>query len=487
MKFMTRGLMGLFLAGLTAALILAAATVFLGALKERQSGGRFAGGPRERVFSVNVAMVKPMRTTPVIETFGEVISGRTLELRAASSGALVQVSDSFREGGVVRQGDLLFQTDPATASANAKLSKAELDDAIAELSEANDALGLAGDELRAAERQYELRQQAMVRQQSLRERGVGTEAALETAALSASAAEQAVLAKRQALANAKARINRAKIAMSRREINYQETRRILSETSVIAKFDGVLSDVTGDLGALVNANERLARLIDPSALEVSFRLSNAEFNRVASNQQALSQAKVTVKFAGFDKGISATVDRVGAAVGEGQTGRELYASLDPSQIATVRPGDFVSVSLEEPELENVAVLPATAASAVGEVLVLGENDRLEAQTVTILRKQGDEIIIDIGELSGREVVLERAPQLGTGIKVEARRDDSSALQTNPKNETVQVSDEMREKMIAFVQASKLMPDDEKQNILAKLNGAEVPKATYDRITSRMGG
>lgn len=487
MKFMTRGLMGLFLAALTAALILAAATVFMSALKDRQSGGRHSGSPRERVFSVNVIFVKPVRTTPVIETFGEVISGRTLELRAASTGALVQMSDSFREGGMVHKGDLLFQTDPATASANAQLSKAELEEAKAELSEANEALGLARDELRAAERQYELRQQAMERQKSLRERGVGTESALETAALSASAAEQAALVKRQALANAKARINRANIAVSRREINYQETLRILSETSVIAKFDGVLSDVTGDLGALVNANERLARLIDPSALEVSFRLSNAEFNRLAGNGQSINQAKVIVKFAGFDKPISARVDRVGAAVGEGQTGRELYASLDPNQIATVRPGDFVSVNLDEPVLENVAVLPATAASANGEVLVLGESDRLEAKIVTVLRKQGDEIIIAIGDLSGREVVRERAPQLGAGIKVEVRRDDSTALQTQKAVETVQISDEVRQKMIAFVQASKRMPDEVKQSILGKLRGPEIPKATYDRIKSRMGG
>jgi membrane fusion protein, multidrug efflux system len=431
MKSSTRGLFGLFLAGLTAALILAAATIVMSSLSDQETDAKHKGLARERVFAVNVVKVVPIRTTPVIETFGEVISGRTLELRAASSGTLVEMADNFREGGVVKKGELLFQTDPATASAKARLSQAELEEAKAELSEAKEALGIARDELRAAQRQYDLRQQVLARQTSLRERGVGTETALETAALAASSAEQAALVKRQALANAKARINRAKIAMSRSEINYNEAKRILAETTVTAKFDGVLSDVTGDLGALVNVNERLARLIDPDALEVAFRISNAEFIRISRDDKSLSQAKVIVTFGGVEGQIFATVDRVSAAVGEGQTGRELYASLDPSQIATARPGDFVTVRLEEPALENVVVLPATAASAAGEVLILGEGNRLEAKKVQVLRKQGDEIIVSARGLAGLEVVLERAPQLGAGIKVDPRREEEAMLRTQP--------------------------------------------------------
>lgn len=421
MKFMIRGLTGLFLAILTGALILAAATVFLSALNDRSVESGHGGTANERVFTVNVSRIEPITATPVVKTFGEIISGRTLEIRAASNGTLVQMSDNFREGGKVQKGDLLFQTDPATASANAQLAQAELEEAKAELNEANDALGLAHDELRASVHQFDLRQQVLARQKSLRDRGIGTETAMETAALSASTAEQATLAKRQNLANAKARINRAKIALSRSKINFNEANRKLADTYVFAKFDGVLSEVAGDLGGLVNANERLGKLIDPNALEVSFRVSNTEFNRIVGALKTLDQAKVLVAFDGVNASSAATIDRVSASVGEGQTGRELYASLNPKQITTARPGDFVSVHLEELPLDNVAILPATAVSATGEVLVLDADDRLIAQNVEVLRKQGEDVIVAIGDLSGREVVLERAPQLGAGIKVEPRR------------------------------------------------------------------
>lgn len=208
---------------------------------------------------------------------------------------------------------------------------------------------------------------------------------------------------------------------------------------------------------------------------------------MSTNSRSISQAKVIVGFGDSGKKITTTVDRVSAAVGEGQTGRALFASLDADKVANVRPGDFVTITIEEPVLKNVAILPSTAASAIGEVLVLGANDRLEVAQVEILRKQADKIIITLGSLSGREVVLERAPQLGAGIKVNPRRIDVALESLLDATETVQISDEMRQKMIAYVRSNKKIPIDQKQKIIHKLNKPQIPRETYDRITARMGG
>lgn len=482
MRFLTRSFMGLFLTALSAAFLFAAVAFVVDALKDR-SAGHDASLPQERVFKVNVTTITPQIATPVIQTYGEVTSGRTLELRATSGGTLVKISENFRNGGQVKKGDLLFQIDPATARANANLAQAELDEAHAELNEAKTALTLAKDESRAAHRQYALRQQALVRQESLRDRGVGTEAALETAALEASSAEQAVLAKRQSVANARARITRAEITLTRSQINHTEAVRRLNETSVMAKFDGVLSDVTADLGALVNANERLARLIDPEALEVVFRISSAEFNRLFQSGHPLNRIKVRVQFRNAPDQIVATLNRISAAVGDGQTGRELYATLNTKGAHVLRPGDFVSVTLEEPPLEHVAILPSTAVSAADEILLVDPGNRLQTVQVDILRQHADHVIIAVDGLEGRDVVLERAPQLGEGIRVE-RQSDETAL---TDKETVKISEEERRKMIAFVKTSTTLSAAMKQNIIVKLTKPEIPKETYDRVIARMGG
>jgi hypothetical protein len=482
MRFFRRGLFGLFLTALTVGLLLAGVYIFQNAQNEREArkGPR---GERERSFTVNVMPIEIGTIAPELIAFGEVVSGRTLELRTASGGALVEMSPNFREGGAVSKGDLLFATDPASATATLALAQTELREAEAELDEAREALLLSNDELKAAERQFALRMQAADRQKNLLKRGVGTESALENAELSASSAETSALGKRQGVANAKARINRAQTGLTRREINVSEAERKLNDLTVNAGFDGVLTNVSGDLGGLTNANERLGELIDPHALEVSFRISSAQFANLAGAQGGIEAAKVNVFFTGLSEPIPATVERSSAAVGEGLTGREIFARLTGDQVGSVRTGDFVTVKISEPALDGVAQIPATAANAAGEVLVVGEDNRLSAANVTILRKQGDNIIVRARGITGQNIVTQRAPQLGAGILIVPR--DATAKTVLKDPEGVKLTAEQQAKMIAFVKGGA-MPDPVKERMLKRIETGTIPQRMYDRLSESMG-
>ncbi|GHA57935.1 resistance-nodulation-cell division (RND) multidrug efflux membrane fusion protein MexC [Amylibacter ulvae] len=484
MRFFTRSLLGMFITALTVILLFAAFYVVTQAIHERNAKGNRVRQANERVFAVNVAPIEIQNIAPVITTFGEVVSGRTLELRAAAAGTLVQMAPSFRDGSFVKQGDLLFQTNPAIFQANLNLANAELADRTAELEQAKNALILAQDELQAAGNQLTLRQQALERQRALSQRGLGTEANLETAELSASTAQQSVLSKRQALADAQARINSGENALARATINQQEALRKLDETTVTAKFDGALSDVTGVLGGLVNANEQLANLIDPTALEVSLRISTQEFANLSTLGGRVIGAKIDVFAPGATTALSATIDRISAAVGAGLTGRELFASFDSQSIETLRPGDFVTVSIREQVLQNISIIPASAITAAGEILLVTNDNRIEAKQVPILRKQGNTVIISADDIAGRLLILERGPQLGGGIMVEPRAKNNAVL---PMPEMIKVTEQERLKLIAFVNDNARMPDDAKKRILANLQSTDIPKQTYERLSSRMGG
>jgi hypothetical protein len=113
------------------------------------------------------------------------------------------------------------------------------------------------------------------------------------------------------------------------------------------------------------------------------------------------------------------LDRVGAAVGEGQTGRLVFATLEPggAGLALLKPGDFVEVMIEGATLSDAARVPATAVGRQGTVLALGPEDRLEEVAVEVLGRQGDEVIIAVGPLAGREIVAERSAFLGEGIRI----------------------------------------------------------------------
>ena len=542
MRFITRSLMGLMLMTLTLALLALAGNSIVSAYKNKSSSGFGNREARERVFTVEVVEVTLGAQFPEIQTFGEVVSGRTLELRAAAAGELVQISDNFREGGLVKQGEILFQTDPANAQSRLLISENELAEAEADLADARRNLTLAKDEITAAENQLALRKKAMERQDRLRQRGVGTDAAMEIAELATSNAEQALLSKRLSLANALAKIARAETLLGRRQINVDEASRLLADTTVKAEFDGVLSDISVVLGRLVSANEKLGSLIDPTALEIAFRVSNDEFRALSGG--GLQQAEVRVSL-GTDASFSGQIDRVSAAVAEGKTGRELFARVQNAATLNIQPGDFVSVVVREPALENVAKIPAISASTSGEVLIVGAENRLENATVKILRKSGNDLIVRADNIAGRQLVLARAPQLGEGIRVNPRspggpaieakkmvkldadRRDKilTALRANKRipeavrdrmikqfeqdevpadaleriesrmaarasgeatDETVEITEEQRVAMIAFVQANDAMPAEIKTTVLERLKENRIPKAMYERISKRMG-
>ncbi|MFN7224772.1 MAG: efflux RND transporter periplasmic adaptor subunit [Paracoccaceae bacterium] len=489
MRFLARSLTGLFLAALTLGFLVLAASLIAGAISDRMAGDRPAQPARERVFAANVQTVMPGTVTPQTVAFGEIRSRRTLELRAPRGGRVLEIADGVEDGAAVRQGQLLVRLDPADAQSAHDLAQAGLTDAEAEGRDADRGLLLARDDLAAASAQVDLRRQALTRQEDLQRRGVGSPATVETAALALSSAEQAVLSRRSALAQAEARLDKAASGLSRAKIALAEAARALADTEIRASFDGRLNGVTVVAGGLVGANERLAEVIDPDSLEVSFRLSTAQFSRLLDNDGGLITAPVEVSLDVLGAEISAQgrVERVGAAVGEGASGRLVYAVLETAR--GFRPGDFVTVSISEPTIDGVALLPATAVDGAGNILLVGADNRLESQAVRVLRRQGDDVIIDARAIAAREVVIERSPLLGAGIRINPIRPGASAQTTTTPTvaETVELTAERRAELIAFVQSNTRMPDDAKARMLEQLAQDKVPAQVVARLEDRMGG
>ena len=481
MRFVGRTLLGVTLIALTLGLLALGAGVLRAALEER--AGREDGGrpPSERVFAARVAEVVPGEVVPVLTAFGELRAARSLELRAPASGRVTELAPSMVEGGAVRAGDVLLRIDPAEAEAALARARADRSAAEADIRDAARSLDLARDELAAAEDQALLRERAAARAEDLAGRGIGTEAGAEEAELALSAARQGALVRRAAVASAEARLDGARVAAERAAIDLSEAERLRGDLDVRAAFDGVLAEVSATAGGLVTANEKLAELIDPAALEVSFRVSAAQYARLPSEG---ARVDVSLDVAGIDLSAAGRIVREGAAVEDGRTGRLLFAALEGA--AGLRPGDFVTVRVTEPAMAGVALLPAGAVAADGTVLVVGEGDRLESAPAEVLRRQGDDVIVAAGPLAGREVVLERSPLLGAGIKVEPIRPAAEGEAPAAAPETVRLDEARRARLIAFVEGGR-MPEEAKARVLAQLREPEVPSATVARIEGRMGG
>ena len=486
MRFLRQSLAGLFLLSATVALLMMAGNLIRGAVEERMSQEPRTPPQRERVFTVNVVPATPADIAPVLTVFGEIQSRRTLELRTAAGGAIVELSEDFEEGGQVTAGDLLLRIDDADARDALARAQTEWREAEAEVRDADRGLLLAQDDVSAAMEEAELRAKALARQQDLEARGVGTAAAIEAAELNLASARQSTLSRRQALANAEARVDQAATSLERAGIAVAEAERNLDDRMIRADFTGTLAEVSVVTGGLVTANERIAQLIDPNALEVAFRVSTAQYARLLDENGRLKASDVTVALnvSGIDLTATGKISRDSAAVGEGQTGRLVFATLDAPR--GLKPDDFVQVSVQEPVLNNVIAIPSSALTPQGDVLVLGEGDRLEALPVRMLRRQEDQIIVRGRELAGREVVARLSPVLGVGIKVKPIR-EGAKIEAPQAPEMVALTDERRAKLVAFVEANNRMPAEAKQRVLGQLQGNEVPARLVNRLEQRMGG
>lgn len=484
MRFLGRSLIGLFLLAATIGLLAMAGLMVQSAFKARADRDNAAPSGRERVFSANVVTLEPATITPILSSFGELATRRGLDIRARASGTVVEMSETFVNGGQVEEGAFLLRIDPTDYKAALDLAETDLTQAKAELRDATAALDLARDDLANARRQAELRDAALARQNDLVGRGVGTEAAVENAALAASSAAQAVLGKRQSVITAEARVATAEATLSRREIARDEAQRRLDETEICAAFSGTLTDVTVLLGGLITPNEKLGRLVDPNKLEVGFRVSTAQYARLLADNGALADLPVTVRLeaTGVDLTATGRVNRESADVGEGQTGRMLFANLDATP--GLRPGDFVTVELSEPPLDQVVRLPATALDASGNILVLGEGDRLESAQVTLLRRQGDDVLVRASGLNGREAITKRSPVLGEGIRVRPVRDGKLAPEAKP--EMVALDPARIALLKSFVESNTRMPEPARDRILRQLEEGELPADTLARLEKNMG-
>ncbi|WP_298850918.1 HlyD family efflux transporter periplasmic adaptor subunit [uncultured Ruegeria sp.] len=482
MRFLRQSLVGVFLAFMTLALLFVAAQTIVGAVQEVLTREDASPPARERIFAVAVRPAEAETVIPYLEAFGEIQSRRRLELRAALGGRVIALAEDFEDGGTVTADEVLVELDPADAQSALDRAKSDLLDAQFEERDAERSLLLAQDELKSAEAQADLRERALQRQRDLESRGVGAAASVEEAELAAASAQQAVLARRIALAQAESRVDQASTLQARAMIALEAAERDLDDMTVRAGFGGTLTDVTLVEGRLVSANEKLAELVDPNDLEVAFRVSTAQYVRLLDATDKLINAPVTISLevTGTDLTATGHISRDSGSAGEGQTGRLIYARLQ--EASGFKPGDFVTVSVQEQPLASVFRFPSSALDASGTVLVLGPDDRLESLPVQLIRRQGDEVLLRGDGLEGREVVIGRTPLLGSGVRVRPQR-----LEAGADPGMVELSDAKRAELVARVEANEAMPQTEKTQVLGQLQEARVPTALVRRIETRAGG
>jgi membrane fusion protein, multidrug efflux system len=478
MRFLFRAFSGLLLLGITIALIGFGTYRLIDAKRiAKDAPSRVA---KERIYVVNTGILESTIITPVITAYGEVQSWRSLVIRTPVVGEVVEISDAFRNGSAVRRAEQLFTIDPQSLRSQTEDAEAALAEALAEQTDADEALVFSSRELQSARKQLALRKTELERQRKLLARGLATESNISPSELAHASAEQTVVSRGQSEASARKRVERASLKIQRARISLAEARRDLDETGVFAPFDGVLSGVSLQLGQRLGVNEQVGTLLDPTALEAVFRVPNSKFSRLLDARGKLLHQTIQVDLELGERSVTVNgrIERVDGLIQQGQSGRLIYASLDTTLGSVLLPGDFVTVRINEPALEEVSIIPASAATDNGMLLGVDTSNRLHDVRVKILRRVDDRLIVKPASFGGTYVV-ERLPQLAAGVRVKDSRD-------NPSDDELLALDEgRRARLIAFVESNIKIPADRRAQTLEQLKKNRVSRKIVERIESRM--
>jgi membrane fusion protein (multidrug efflux system) len=349
------------------------ALALLSACGSKDAAQAGAGGPGGKMPPPQVGVITTKFQQVALETElpARVQAIRVAEVRARVNGVVLK--RLFTEGGMVKQGQSLFQIDPEPYQA--------------QLSSAQAAVGRAQANLTSASATVE-RYKPLV----------------EANAVSKQEYTNAVAAAKQAQADVAAARAQARIA----QINY-------GYANVYAPISGRIGRALVTEGALVSATEatQMALIQQTDSVYLNITQSAAELQRLrksAGNRGIDSAIPVSVL---LDDGTEL-----------GRKGRLLFSdvTVDPTsgqvtlraQVANpdsaLLPGQYVRVRLAQAELPSGILVPQQAVTRGGQagdtVMVVGPDNKPTPRTVKIASQEGSNWVITSGLKEGEKVMVD---------------------------------------------------------------------------------
>ncbi len=332
---------------------------------------------KEQSVPVTVAFAKQTNFPVLLSGLGTVQAFNTVTVRSRVDGEIVNIA--FKEGDIVKRGDLLAQIDP-------RPYRAALDQAIAK--KAQDEATLSNSKLDLQRYQTLARQDFATRQQ------------LDT--------QQATVAQQTALIEA----DDAAIENAKTQLDY---------TDIKAPIGGRVGFRLADQGNIVTAASQngIVTIAQLQPISVVFTLPETQVNRVSD---AMKRAGVVATAFAADgsrqlaQGTLAVINnQVDATTGVVQL-KATFANADN----TLWPGQSVSVKAQVDTLQNVVVIPQPAVQHGQQGLwafVINDKQRAETRPIEVGESNSDSAVVTKGLSAGERVVTAGQYRLQNGALV----------------------------------------------------------------------
>ncbi|HXJ91477.1 MAG TPA: efflux RND transporter periplasmic adaptor subunit, partial [Terriglobia bacterium] len=317
------------------------------------------------------------------------------EIRPQVSGYII--SQDYKEGAVVRKGQVLFEIDPRPFQAALDGAKGQLAAARGHLAQAQAQLGKSTIDVE--------RDAPLVEQKAVPKEKLDNEI-------------QAKLAAEAAVASAQAEIEAAEAAVERAQLD-------LGWTKVTSLVDGVAGIAQVQMGNLVGPNSQLTSVSQVDPIKVYFPVSEQEYLRakhVSSSGQPIDLFDSSPELILADgtvyphRGRILETDRQV----DPNTGTIRLVAAFPNPGNILRPGEYGRVRIQTSTKKNALLVPQTAVKELQggyQVALVSADNKAIIRQVKAGEKEGTMWVIDDGLKPDDQVVVEGVSRVKEGTSV----------------------------------------------------------------------
>ena len=339
---------------------------------------------------VNVQILIPIDYEVKIKSTGTTTPITQTILTSEVGGEVIYRSKKFSEGSSIIIGEIL----------------AKIDDTDLQLQYKNALLQLASAEVQFAVQQAE----AEIAQEAWKQVGEG--------------AAQDLTVKKPQLKQAKAALEVAKAQV-------QSAEKKLNKTEITAPYTGRIKDINIDLGSTILPGQPVGSMYTSNEIEVTLSIKDSDLRfldipmdgrKLNPDQKSLVVIKSLYK--GEMQEWSGNLERVDGVIDPMTRMIKLIANFKNNFIEDTKPilpiGLFVEAEVSGKRLIDVFMIPNTALTPNGELLVVNQDNTLEIRKVKIIIKMKDHMIVKKEIKAGERVVVSKLSIATNGMLVNPR-------------------------------------------------------------------
>jgi len=341
-----------------------------------------------------------------VSSYGVVKPKYETTIVAQVNGEIVELSDTFVRGGLVKKGQLLARIDPNDYHA-------ALIDAQANMASARAALEKEVAQGKVAEREWKVITNTSPTELSLR---------------------------KPQLAQELARVKSAQASVLRAERN-------LKRTEIRAPYDAMIDNRVIGLGSFVSAGSQIGKLLGTDVAEIRLPVADNQLQFLI-DQGRDAKVRLIGVYAGQnvewiadiarDEGVIDEKSRMSYLVAQIQDPYHLITNNDINKETPLRFGSYVQAEIIGVEIASASIVPRYLVIN-NKVAILDNESKLHYTEVDIVRQQGANVVVSSGLHDGDQMIVSALDYPVDGMKLTLAGDeeinDNSSDDVDENSET----------------------------------------------------